>query len=102
MRIILVCAYGMSTSLLMKKMKAAAEAEGIALEVSAHAPLEVQEAPLAADIIMLGPQVAYHRAAIQKCYPNIPVETIDMLSYGMMDGKKVLHDAMKLVDAAGQ
>lgn len=100
MKIILVCAYGMSTSMLMKKMKAAAEEQGIELEVSAETPVEVQEAQKEADIILLGPQVAYHKAAVKNIYTDTPVEAIDMMAYGMMDGKKVLADAIKALEAS--
>jgi PTS system cellobiose-specific IIB component len=98
MKIVLVCAYGMSTSMIMKKMKEAALAEGIELEVSAHNPVEVQETVFDTDVILLGPQVAYHKEVIQRAYPKIPVAAIEMMAYGMMNGKKVLADAIQLLN----
>jgi Phosphotransferase system cellobiose-specific component IIB len=97
MKIVMVCAYGMSTSMLMKKMNAAAEEKGIAIEISAHTPIEMEEQKFDCDIILLGPQVAYHKERIQTIYPNIPVKAIEMMDYGMMNGTKVLDDALTAV-----
>lgn len=94
MNILMVCAYGMSTSMLMKKMKAAAEEKGIEVEISAHSPVEIEEQHFDCDIILLGPQVAYHKSRIAELYPDIPVEPIPMLDYGMMNGKAVLELAL--------
>jgi PTS system cellobiose-specific IIB component len=102
MKILLVCAYGMSTSMIMKKMKEAALAEGVELEVSAHNPVEVAETRFDVDIILLGPQVTYHQEAIKRIYPDIPVEPIEMMAYGMMNGKKVLADAISILEANGK
>jgi PTS system cellobiose-specific IIB component len=90
----------MSTSMMMKKMKEAALAEGIELEVSAHNPAEVQMTSFDADIILLGPQVAYHKEAIQELYPKIPVEPMEMMSYGMMNGKKILADVIQILKSS--
>ncbi|MCC8165166.1 MAG: PTS sugar transporter subunit IIB [Planctomycetes bacterium] len=97
MKIVMVCAYGMSTSLLMKKMNAAAEEKGVTVEISAHTPVEMEEKKFDCDIILLGPQVAYHKERLQTMYPNIPVAAIAMMDYGMMNGEKVLEDAIAAV-----
>ena len=58
-RIMLVCAAGMSTSLLVTKMQAAAEAEGLEAEIFAVSATEADErladtnAPV--DVLLLGP-----------------------------------------------
>ncbi|GHU62913.1 PTS sugar transporter subunit IIB [Spirochaetia bacterium] len=97
MKILIVCAYGMSSSIIMKKMKEAALAEEIELEVSAHNPAEVVETVFDVDIILLGPQVAYHKEAIQKLYPDTPVVPIEKLDYGMVNGKKILADTIQFL-----
>ena len=97
MKIILICAVGMSTSLLTKKMREAAQAEGIELDVSAISQEEVQEVIHDVDIILLGPQIAYKKDTIQKIHPSIPVEAIPMLDYGTMNGKKILSDTIKFL-----
>ena len=88
--IVLFCAAGMSTSLLVNKMKAAAEAEGLEYEIAAHAISEAPEYGPTADIILLGPQVSYKLRDTKAQFPDKPVEAINMQDYGMMNGEKVI------------
>ena len=58
-KILLCCAAGMSTSLLINKMKAEAEKRGLEVEIRAE-PLEKAKGEFAkADVVLLGPQVKY-------------------------------------------
>ena len=52
------------------------------------------------DVLMLGPQVAYMKADVQKKCDDAGVlmEAINMTDYGMMNGKNVLDEAEKLWD----
>lgn len=59
--IVLMCAGGMSTSIIMKNIKKAADVEGLECEVSAHAVSEAAAIGRNADCILLGPQVAMPR-----------------------------------------
>lgn len=88
-KIILLCAAGMSTSALVRKMQAAAADEKYECEISAHSVADAKNYA-DADIILLGPQVRYRLAEVQKQLPNNKVEVIDMKDYGMMNGKGVL------------
>lgn len=88
-KIILLCAAGMSTSMLVTKMKKFAESENYACEISAHAVSEAKQYA-DADIILLGPQVRFNLAKVKEQCPNCPVEAIDMVAYGSMDGAKVI------------
>lgn len=88
-KIILLCAAGMSTSALVRKMQDAARAENYECEISAHSVSEAKNYG-SADIILLGPQVRYRLAEVQKLLPGNKVEVIDMKDYGMMNGKNVL------------
>lgn len=97
--IMLCCAAGMSTRLLVSKMQKAAESDGIDAEIFAVAAAEV-DAKLEErhpDVLMLGPQVRYLKGQF-KDQLDIPVEVIDMQDYGMMNGEKVLREAVKLID----
>lgn len=93
--IVLFCAAGMSTSMLVNKMRASAEAEGYECEINAYSLTQVAAEGPAADMVLLGPQVAYNLAKVKAQLPGKPVETIDMMAYGMMDGKKVLDQVKK-------
>ncbi|MCT1176613.1 PTS sugar transporter subunit IIB [Pediococcus pentosaceus] len=93
--IMLVCAAGMSTSLLVSKMQKAAEAEGVDVEIFATAASDADNklAEKNPDILMLGPQVRYLEGNFKEKL-DIPVEVINMQDYGMMNGEKVLKEAL--------
>lgn len=97
--IMLVCAAGMSTSLLVQKMKNAAQKENLDVNIFATAASETDKKVTSEnpDILMLGPQVRYLEGGFKKKYP-FPVVVIDMRAYGTMDGKKVLTTALNLID----
>ena len=88
--IVLFCAAGMSTSLLVNKMKAAAAADGLEYEIAAHPLSEADTYGPEADIILLGPQVSYKLKETQAKFAGKPVEAINMQDYGMMRGEKVI------------
>lgn len=96
MNILLVCAAGMSTSLLVNRMNDAAKAKGIELNIEAHPVGSIDQFGDQADVILLGPQVRYELKNVKKKYPDKPVEIINMQDYGMMNGEKVLEFALKL------
>lgn len=88
-KIVLVCAAGMSTSMLVKKMQEAAKADNYECTIEAHPIAEVEEVGKDADIILLGPQVRFQLAKVKEMV-NCPAEAIDMTAYGTMNGKKVI------------
>ncbi|TDW16527.1 PTS system cellobiose-specific IIB component [Breznakia blatticola] len=96
-KIVLVCAAGMSTSLLVEKIKKAAEMKGLDYEVSAHPVAQVVEKASGADVILLGPQVRFQLNKVKDLLPKIPVEAIDMAAYGTMDGDKVIEQVQRMV-----
>ena len=96
MNILLVCAAGMSTSLLVNKMNEAAK--GMSLEINAYPIGSLDKHASNADVILLGPQVRYELNNVKGKYPDKPVAVIDMRDYGMMNGGKVLDFAIKLVE----
>ncbi|MDY3359708.1 MAG: PTS sugar transporter subunit IIB, partial [Clostridium celatum] len=55
--ILLVCAAGMSTSLLVNKMKEAAKVKGIEVDIKALPVSECASVVDKIDIVLLGPQV---------------------------------------------
>lgn len=99
--IMLACAAGMSTSLLVSKMKSAAETQGQEVEILAVPISEAEEYmdTKEVDVLLLGPQVRFKETEFkQKLEPkNIPVGIIPMMDYGMMNGAKVLAFAFDLM-----
>ena len=62
----LFCAAGMSTSLLVRKMIEAAEAEGTEVDIIAYPVGEFDQHIAGIDCALLGPQVGYMKAQMQK------------------------------------
>lgn len=96
--IMLVCAAGMSTSLLVSKMQKAATAQGVDAEIFATGASDADNklAEKHPDVLMLGPQVRFMESEF-KGKLDIPVEVINMQDYGMMNGEKVLAEALKTI-----
>lgn len=97
-KILLVCAAGMSTSLLVNKMNAAAKAAGVVIEIFALSVSECISVIDTVDVVMLGPQVRFQKPQVDSMVKGrIPVEVINMRDYGMMNGKAVLDRALVLI-----
>lgn len=98
--ILLVCAAGMSTSMLVKRMCEHAEQVKIPANINALAISEAKEQikKNAVDVVLLGPQVRFQQGEIEAiAQGSIPVAVIDMKSYGQMDGKAVFEQALQLL-----
>lgn len=94
--ILLVCSAGMSTSMLVKKMEAAAAEQGIEAHIWAVGDAASAAEMLKADIVLLGPQVRYLKKKMEaQAGGRIPVDVIPMKDYGSMNGKAVLDMALK-------
>ena len=95
--IVLFCAAGMSTSLLVTKMKEAADAQGYDVTIAAHPIAEAATYGKDADIILLGPQVRFEMDKVKAACPGKVVEPIEMRLYGMMDGAGVIAQVKKVL-----
>lgn len=98
-KILLACNAGMSTSLLVQKMQAVATAQSLDVEIFAG-PLNKALERLAddgADILLLGPQIAYAKAEAEAAAGTVPVQTISMIDYGRMNAEKILTDALSVL-----
>lgn len=100
--IILVCSAGMSTSILVSKMRDAIQAQNLNYTVKAIASTEAityaKEEDV--DVILLGPQVKFMQNTFKQelAEKNIPIEMIQPVDYGTMNGPKVLEQAQKLLN----
>jgi Phosphotransferase system cellobiose-specific component IIB len=88
-KILLACSGGFSTSILVQKMKEAALAKGMDIEILAVAEDNI-ESHLDADVVLLGPQIG-HRLDDLNDELDIPVFVINSIDYGMMNGENVLN-----------
>ncbi len=96
--ILLCCAAGMSTSMLVSRMQKYAADQAIDVNINAISINELDAHLTHTDCCLLGPQVKYKLAEVQqKLAPlNIPVAVIDIQDYGMMRGDKVLESALAM------
>lgn len=98
-KILLVCSAGMSTSMLVKKMQEEATHRSLDAEIVAVGDADSAKQLETSSIVMLGPQVRYlEKSMIDRVDNKIPVCVIDMQAYGMMNGAKVLDDALKAIE----
>lgn len=98
-KVLLACNMGMSTSMLIKKMLAAAEGLGVKATVEAQTVDRIVDVYQDFDVVLIGPQVSYKLNQVkEETEGKIPVGVIDMSAYGLMDGKKVLSQAISLAE----
>lgn len=96
--ILLVCAAGMSTSLLVNKMKAAAKERGLEINIDALPVSECSRVIDSVDMVLLGPQVRFQKPQVDALVKGrVPVEVIDMRLYGTMNGKAILEQVIAKV-----
>ncbi len=95
--IVLLCAQGMSTGMLMNKMREAAKKDGYECTIAAYPVAQAKAVAANADCLLIGPQVRYEKDSVVEQCPGVPVDVIDMVAYGRLDGEKVLKAARKLM-----
>lgn len=93
------CAAGMSTSLLVKKVKDAAKQRGVDIDIDAYPEGDMIK-HTDVDVCLLGPQIMVLKDKADKIFTphNIPVQVINTVDYGMMNGLKVLDTIISLAD----
>ncbi len=99
-KIALVCENGASTGMVVKKMIAAAKSKGIAADIAAYPFTQMENFIQEKDAVLLGPQLAFKKAAARKSFPEYAekIDTIAPMDFGMMNGDKILEDAIKLAE----
>ena len=96
--IVLFCAAGMSTSLMVTKMQNAAKEKGFDCTIAAYRLSEMATDGPGAACSPPGPQVRYQKDKVAAAFPDKPLMIIDMQLYGMMKGKEVLEAAIQLME----
>jgi PTS system cellobiose-specific IIB component len=98
MNILLCCAAGMSTSLLVSKMEKAAREQGLQCRIWTVSGSEVRDHIDQADVLLIGPQVRYMLKQLQELgkEKGVPVDVINTVHYGMCNGEAVLKAAVAM------
>ncbi|MCV9878937.1 PTS sugar transporter subunit IIB [Brenneria izbisi] len=98
-RLLLCCAAGMSTRMLVQRMEKVAKEKGIDIEIKAAGFNDFGDVIDEYDCCLLGPQIKYKLAEFKIIAQgkNKPIAVINTTDYGMMNGEKVLNDALKMM-----
>ncbi|WP_404456201.1 PTS sugar transporter subunit IIB [Oceanobacillus kapialis] len=97
--ILLACSAGMSTSLLVTKMEEKATEKGVEVTIWAVAQDKVMKEIEKADVLLIGPQMRFMKNKYTAVADEhgIPVDVIDPIAYGRVDGEAVLDKALALI-----
>ena len=102
-KVVLVCAAGMSSSLLEEKIRQAAAAAGKDMELKA---VDATKMSLwnyeqdTMDVILVAPQVRFKKKGIIKQSEpfGVIVQDIDTVAYGMVDGEKIFSQVLEALE----
>lgn len=101
LKIVILCAAGMSSSLIVKSMRDYAKLKNLELDVSCCPSMSFKEMDFKeVDLILVAPQVRGQIPDV-KAYVadlNIPVEQIGMREYGLIKGKEILEMSLKTLN----
>lgn len=97
MKILLVCAAGMSTGVLMKKMETYWAEQGVDLSINAVGVSECGDASAGYDIVMVGPQMSYRIQEV-KDMTGLPCEAIPPTDYALHNCANIMKIAERLYE----
>ncbi len=100
MKILLICAFGMSTSIIAEKIKAAFGPEERDWTVEAKEVTDFKDCVKDYDAVLLGPQIGFRKEELSKIAEpyGVKVMVINSMDYGLLRGDailKSLKEAMK-------
>lgn len=98
-KIVLLCSAGMSTNILVNKMRFSAKEQGFECTINAYSVSEADTCVGDADVVLLGPQVRFHLDQLKKQYPAKKIEVMAMRDYGLMDGEGLLLRAKEIIES---
>ena len=98
MKKLLCCANGLSTSILMQKMRKWGKEKGIELEVIAKPSSDIENVYKDYDCILVGPQIAYQLEEIKGIAVGKPVDKINPADYGLGNVENIMKQVHKLLD----
>ncbi len=97
MKILLICAGGMSTSILMKKLQKYSDENGAELEeIVARGLGDYEDIVPNYDVILLGPQISYRKADIQKSTGK-PLDVIAPYDYAIGNAQSIFKQVNTLL-----
>ena len=100
LKVRLICAAGMSTSMVVQKMQTAAKKQNLEIDIKAMSETAFEEVNEELDILLLGPQIGHLEDELKKKYRDKDwrMAVINMIDYGMLNGEKILKDSLALIE----
>ena len=95
MNIILVCNGGMSTSILMQSITNYAKENNMNIKAEAYGLTDYLDHVSDADVILLGPQIAFKKKTIQDSV-SVPVMVVQGIDYATGNVKNILNQIKQL------
>lgn len=96
-KIVLLCAGGMSTGLLVKKMEKYAADIDYECSIAAYGKDLAKDVAKDADIVLLGPQVAYAEKEIRNEIPDKIIFQMGMREYGLQQADVFVEKVRELL-----
>lgn len=96
MKVLLVCAAGMSTGILVKKLEKYAADQGLDFEIKATGVNSYEDVCKNYDCILMGPQVSYRKDQVA-AGSGMPVGVISPQDYGMGNCESIIKLARSLM-----
>lgn len=96
MNILLICASGMSTSILVSNMRKYSDQSD---HIEAKASSELEKIVDGYDVVLVGPQIRHEYLKLKDICERhgVVIGLIDMPTYGKMDGRAVMEMAKELI-----
>lgn len=101
-RLLIICSWGATSSVLCQKINQAAQERGIPLVADAAGTGEFPDKLPLCDVILIEPQIGHHKHELQKAADarSIPCTMVDPIAFATMNGAKVLEQALTLIQQA--
>lgn len=99
-KIIILCSWGATSSQLAKKVQEAAAKRGMNVDAYAGGTGEFKQKAAQYDVALLEPQVRHLKKEVKKVADEhgIPMDMVDQRAFALMDGDKVLDQALQLLE----
>jgi PTS system cellobiose-specific IIB component len=81
-------------------MIAAAKTMGVEAEIASYSVTQTDSLVKNRDVVLIGPQLSYRLETLKNAYPEQANKfaAINPIDFGMMDGAKILKDAVALAE----
>ena len=99
-RIGLVCENGASTGMVVRKMIAAAEKEGIEANIKAYPYSQLPDIIGEMNYVLFGPQLGFKLEEAKRDFPEAAkkINIINVMDFGMMNGEKILKTTIDAIN----